>query len=130
MNGVERTVELMRADRIVWRVANGVVLNQSVDGGPDAGASELTGWAAMVWVALDEPATRDELMTRLETTVAEVDHAVEILLAAQDAHWAPIRHQDTLHDRASYRYFWHVLERAHRTGQPLPADVMERFFAA
>lgn len=63
-------------------------------------------------------------------TVAEVDHAVEILLAAQDAHWAPIRHQDTLHDRASYRYFWHVLERAHRTGQPLPAEVMDRFFAA
>ena len=28
----------------------------------------------------------------------------------------------TLHDRASYRYFWQVLERAHRTGQPLPTE--------
>ena len=82
MNGVERKAVLQRASRIVWRVANGVVLTQSVDGGPDAGASELTGWAAMVWVALDEPATRDELMTRLETTVAEVDHAVAALLAS------------------------------------------------
>lgn len=62
-------------------------------------------------------------------TVAEVDQAVEILLEAQDAQWAPIRHQDTLHDRASYRYFWHVLERAHRTGQPLPAEVVARFFS-
>ncbi len=62
-------------------------------------------------------------------TVAEVDQAVEILLDAQDAQWAPIRHQDTLHDRASYRYFWHVLERAHRTGQPLPAEVVARFFS-
>lgn len=63
-------------------------------------------------------------------TVAEVDQAVEILLEAQDAQWAPIRHQDTLHDRASYRYFWHVLERAHRTGQPLPAEVVARFFGS
>ena len=69
-------------------------------------------------------------------TVAEVDHAVEILLAAQAADWAPIRHlhagQDTLHDRASYRYFWHVLERAHRTsvagGEQLPGEVRRAFF--
>jgi citrate lyase subunit beta/citryl-CoA lyase len=61
-------------------------------------------------------------------TVAEVDLAIEIIHAAQDAHWAPIRHRDTLHDRASYRYFWQVIERAHRTGQPLPAEVREAFF--
>jgi citrate lyase subunit beta/citryl-CoA lyase len=64
----------------------------------------------------------------------EVEQAAEILAAAQDAQWAPIRHKsagrDTLHDRASFRYFWHVLERAHRTGQPLPAAVRERFFDA
>ena len=62
-------------------------------------------------------------------TTAEVDQAIEVLLAAQAAAWAPIRHRDTLHDRASYRYFWHVLERAERTGQPLPAAVREAFFA-
>lgn len=61
-------------------------------------------------------------------TVAEVDQAIEIITAAQDADWAPIRHRDTLHDRASYRYFWQVLERAQRTGQPLPAEVREAFF--
>jgi citrate lyase subunit beta/citryl-CoA lyase len=60
---------------------------------------------------------------------AEVDQATEILLAAQAAAWAPIRHRDTLHDRASYRYFWHVLERAHRTDpQGLPGEVREAFF--
>jgi citrate lyase subunit beta/citryl-CoA lyase len=67
-------------------------------------------------------------------TAAEVDLAVEILLEAQAARWAPIRHRDTLHDRASYRYFWHVLERAHRTSTPdgpqLPAAVREAFFTA
>jgi citrate lyase subunit beta/citryl-CoA lyase len=65
-------------------------------------------------------------------TVAEIDQAVEILTAAQAADWAPIRHRDTLHDRASYRYFWHVLERAHRTslagGAQLPAQVRIAFF--
>jgi citrate lyase subunit beta/citryl-CoA lyase len=50
------------------------------------------------------------------------------VLAAQAAQWAPIRHRDTLHDRASYRYFWQVLERAQRTGQPLPAEVRAAFF--
>ena len=67
-------------------------------------------------------------------SAAEVEHAIEILVAGQDAQWAPIRHRvagrDSLHDRASFRYFWHVLERAHRTGQPLPAVVRERFFAS
>ena len=62
-------------------------------------------------------------------SAAEVDHAIEIVVAAQDANWAPIRHLDTLHDRASYRYYWQVLERARRTGQPLPAEVLRRFFA-
>jgi citrate lyase subunit beta/citryl-CoA lyase len=65
-------------------------------------------------------------------TAAEVDQAVEILMAARAAHWAPIRHHDTLHDRASFRYFWHVLERAHRTsfadGAQLPAEVRQAFF--
>jgi citrate lyase subunit beta/citryl-CoA lyase len=58
-----------------------------------------------------------------------MDLAVEIITAAQAADWAPIRHRDTLHDRASYRYFWHVLERAHRTRQHLPSDVQDAFFA-
>jgi citrate lyase subunit beta / citryl-CoA lyase len=65
---------------------------------------------------------------------AEVEQAVEILLAASAADWAPIRHRDTLHDRASYRYFWQLLQRAHRTTQlgaaPLPAAVLQTFFDA
>lgn len=69
-------------------------------------------------------------------TSAEVDQAIEILMAAQGQDWGPIRHRhngkDQLHDRASYRYFWHVLERAHRTslahGAQLPAQVREAFF--
>jgi citrate lyase subunit beta/citryl-CoA lyase len=60
---------------------------------------------------------------------AEVDDAVEILMAAQAAHWAPTSYHGVLHDRASYRHYWHVLERAWLTGQPLPADTEAAFFA-
>ncbi|WP_077036062.1 CoA ester lyase [Pelomonas sp. KK5] len=63
-------------------------------------------------------------------SVAEIDEAIEIIQAAQAAQWAPIQHRDTLHDRASYRYFWQLIERAHRTGQPLPAEVLQAWFAA
>jgi citrate lyase subunit beta/citryl-CoA lyase len=63
-------------------------------------------------------------------SAAETELAIEIISAAQDAQWAPISHRHTLHDRASYRYFWQVLERAHRTAQPLPANVLTRFFPA
>ena len=62
-------------------------------------------------------------------SAAEVEHAIAIIIAAQDAEWAPISHLDSLHDRASYRYYWQVLERAQRTGQPLPVEVRQRFFA-
>lgn len=62
-------------------------------------------------------------------TAAEIGQAIEIIDAAEAAAWAPIRHRDTLHDRASYRYFWQVLERAERTGQ-LGAEARLRWFGA
>ena len=30
-------------------------------------------------------------------------------------------------DRASYRYFWQVLERAHQTGKAVPAELRHYF---
>ena len=79
----------------------------------------------------------DQVRTIVETfapSADETEQAGEILLAAQAAQWAPVRYRDTLHDRASYRYFWHVLERAHRTalsgGTTLPAEVSRAFFEA
>ena len=70
----------------------------------------------------------EPIVAAFAPSAAEVEQAIEIIVAAQDADWAPISHRRTLHDRASYRYFWQVLERAHRTGQPLPAQVRQRFF--
>ncbi|MBY0453918.1 MAG: CoA ester lyase [Burkholderiaceae bacterium] len=53
----------------------------------------------------------------------EIEAASKIIAAAADADWAPISFEGVLHDRASYRYFWQVLERAHQTGQALPIAV-------
>ncbi len=61
-------------------------------------------------------------------SVAEIDEAIDILSAAQAVDWAPIQHRDMLHDRASYRLFWHLLQRAYRTGQPLPAEIEQAWF--
>ena len=60
----------------------------------------------------------------------EIEAAVDILAAAQDAAWAPIGHAGTLHDRASYRYYWRLLLRARNAGAPLPEAAIRRFFAA
>ncbi len=59
----------------------------------------------------------------------EVNEAAGILLAAQAADWGPIRHDGRLHDRASYRYYWELLVRAHTTGMDLPAGVKQQFFS-
>jgi citrate lyase subunit beta/citryl-CoA lyase len=53
---------------------------------------------------------------------AEVQDAIEILLAAQAAQWGPIQHNNKLHDRASYRYYWSILQRAKASGTELPAQ--------
>jgi len=57
----------------------------------------------------------------------EVERAADIILAAIEAQWAPISHQGHLHDRASYRYFWQVLEKAYQTGSDLPVAVRPLF---
>lgn len=58
---------------------------------------------------------------------AEIDSAAHIIELAVAADWAPVSWHGVLHDRASYRYFWQVLERAHQTGQPLPSGAQMYF---
>jgi citrate lyase subunit beta/citryl-CoA lyase len=58
---------------------------------------------------------------------SEVDTAAALIDSAIAADWAPVQFEGRLHDRASYRYYWQVLERAHHTGLPLP-DAMRPYF--
>jgi len=75
------------------------------------------------------PAQIGPILAAFAPDAEEVQMAADIIHAAQAAEWAPIRHHDTLHDRASYRYYWQLLERAHRTGQPLPSGARKAWFA-
>jgi citrate lyase subunit beta/citryl-CoA lyase len=69
------------------------------------------------------PAQIRPILEAMAPDAAAIEVASEIVLAARAAHWAPISHKGQLHDRASYRFFWQVLERAHSTGRSLPAEV-------
>ena len=60
----------------------------------------------------------------------EIEEATKIIAAAVRADWAPISFDGKLHDRASYRYFWHVIERAHHTGRAMPLEAQTYFQAA
>jgi citrate lyase subunit beta/citryl-CoA lyase len=58
-----------------------------------------------------------------------VQVAADILIAAQQAEWGPIQHAGELHDRATYRYYWEVLQKAKVSGISIPADAVNAFFA-
>jgi citrate lyase subunit beta/citryl-CoA lyase len=69
------------------------------------------------------------ILEAFSPTEGEIEDATKIIAAAARENWAPISFQGKLHDRASYRYFWQVLERAHQTGRKLPAEAQIYFQA-
>ena len=73
------------------------------------------------------PAQIRPILEALAPQAHEIELASDILLAAVKADWAPISHAGQLHDRASYRFFWQVLQRAFDTGRVLPTEVREFF---
>jgi citrate lyase subunit beta/citryl-CoA lyase len=93
-------------------------------------AAQLLGYQRM-WSI--HPAQIAPIVEAFAPSTAEVDEAVCVLRAAQAAGWAPVRHGDRLHDRASYRFLWQVLQRAHATSTTdaaqLPAEVRQAWFA-
>jgi citrate lyase subunit beta / citryl-CoA lyase len=88
-------------------------------------ARDLLGYTRM-WSI--HPAQIAPIVQAFAPTAAELEEAVAITLAAQAAQWAPIRFNDQLHDRASYRYFWQLIERAHAAKVPLPSTATEAWF--
>ena len=65
------------------------------------------------------------IVKTLSPSPSEIEEACAILLAAQAAQWGPIQHEGKLHDRASYRYFWTILQKAHLTGHTIPAKAKQ-----
>jgi len=75
------------------------------------------------------PAQIQSILDAMAPNFAETQTAVEILIKAQEADWGPIQHDGDLHDRATYRYFWELVQRAKLSGQKLPEEVEKRFFS-
>ncbi|HYE70249.1 MAG TPA: CoA ester lyase [Aquabacterium sp.] len=67
------------------------------------------------------------IVEALAPSAGEIEIATKIIAEAARADWAPISFEGKLEDRASYRYYWQVLERAHRTGRQLPEAVQGWF---
>ena len=88
-------------------------------------ASRALGYTRM-WSI--HPAQIRPILEAFAPPVHEIELAANILLAAAQADWAPLSFAGKLHDRASYRYFWQVLERAHQTGRYLPDEARTCFF--
>ncbi len=74
------------------------------------------------------PAQIQPIVEAMRPDFSAIAAAVGILSAAQDADWGPTRRDGRLHDRASYRYYWDLLRRAHATGCDIPAHAKQRFF--
>lgn len=74
------------------------------------------------------PAQIMPIIEAMRPDFAEVSEAATLLAAAQDASWGPIQQEGKLHDRASYRYYWELLQRAQATGMDVPIEARRRFF--
>lgn len=74
------------------------------------------------------PLQIDPILRGLAPSDDEIKEATAVLELAEAKDWAPIEHRGQLHDRASYRYDWDLLEEAHRAGRPLP-EVALRWFS-
>jgi len=75
------------------------------------------------------PTQVQAIVDAMKPDFTELDAAQNILIKAQDNEWGPIQYDGELHDRATYRYFWELVQRAKFSGVQLMDETQERFFA-
>ena len=75
------------------------------------------------------PTQIQAIVDAMKPNFDEVSDAANILLTAQAANWGPIQYAGELHDRATYRYFWEVLQKAKLTGVTISDESNRAFFS-
>lgn len=75
------------------------------------------------------PTQIQAIVDAMKPNFDEVTDAANILLAAQQADWGPIQYAGELHDRATYRYFWEILQKAKVTGVAISEQANSSFFS-
>ena len=76
------------------------------------------------------PLQIEPILEAMQPDFSGVEHAGAVLCAAQDADWGPIQFDGDLHDRATYREAWRLLEAARLYGVAIDAESESRFFQA
>lgn len=74
------------------------------------------------------PTQIQAIVDSMKPNYDEVADAANILLAAQAADWGPIQYAGELHDRATYRYFWEILQKAKLTNVAISEEATAAFF--
>ena len=74
------------------------------------------------------PTQIDSIVEAMVPDFSQVKKGCEILLAAQKNNWGTIQFAGDLHDRATYRYYWEIVQKAKVSGIALPDAVVEGFF--
>jgi citrate lyase subunit beta / citryl-CoA lyase len=74
------------------------------------------------------PTQIQAIVDAMKPNYDEVSDAANILLAAQAADWGPIQYAGELHDRATYRYFWEILQKAKLTAVKISDEANAAFF--
>ena len=74
------------------------------------------------------PTQIQAIVDAMKPNFDEVSDAANILIAAQAANWGPIQYAGELHDRATYRYFWEILQKAKVTGVTISEEANTAFF--
>lgn len=74
------------------------------------------------------PTQIDSIVAAMSPDFSQVKKAVDILLAAQKNAWGPIQFDGDLHDRATYRYYWELVQQAKVVGQALPEEALKAWF--
>ena len=75
------------------------------------------------------PTQIQAIVDAMKPNFDEVVDAANILLTAQAADWGPIQYAGELHDRATYRYFWEILQKAKLTGVSISEEATAAFFS-
>ncbi len=75
------------------------------------------------------PTQIEAIVDAMKPNFDEVQDGANILLVAQKADWGPIQYAGELHDRATYRYFWEILQKAKLTKVAIPAEAVQAFFS-
>ena len=122
-----QTQQVTRASRAVTFGDQGAEIKDSTVAADDARRARREFGYLRMWSI--HPNQIMPIVAAMRPDFSEVQEATEILEAAQDKDWGPIQHAGRLHDRASYRYYWELLQRAQATGMDIPAGAARRFFS-